>query len=346
LECVEAGEYSWWQSRWQAGFGRRLARLAETVRPDIVHLHDIWSNGARESMAIAARRGLPYVISPEGNLQRSTLRQRRFRKRAAMWLYARRGWLGAVAYHATSQEEAADLRGLKLPQPVVIIPNGVAPYEGLGRRIGASGPLGELLRGLQHRRLAVSVSRISPEKGILMLLEAWQAVRPAGWTLVLAGNDFGGHLRQVQRRIAALALGDLVQYAGAVSDEEKHGLYEQAELCVQCSYSENFGMAIAEALAHARPVITTTGTPWAFLERERCGWWVPAERESIAQALRHATGLSGPALRGAGERGRVLIERDHAWLPLAKQTLAFYAWALTGCLASAKPRELSVLERA
>jgi glycosyltransferase involved in cell wall biosynthesis len=44
--------------------------------------------------------------------------------------------------------------------------------------------------------------------------------------------------------------------------EKLNGILRSADIMVLPTYSENFGIVVAEALALGVPVITTTGTPW------------------------------------------------------------------------------------
>jgi glycosyltransferase involved in cell wall biosynthesis len=85
-------------------------------------------------------------------------------------------------------------------------------------------------------------------------------------------------------------------------------------------------MAVAEALAAGLPVITTRATPWALLESERCGWWVPVSIDGIARALADATALGPDRLRDMGERGRRAVATRFAWPSVARQFIQVYGW--------------------
>ena len=87
-------------------------------------------------------------------------------------------------------------------------------------------------------------------------------------------------------------------------------------------------MAIAEALAHALPVITTHGTPWRDLVTHQCGWWTEIGAAPLAQALAAATKLDERALDEMGERGRELVAQKYSWQRVAKEMKSVYEWLL------------------
>lgn len=176
-------------------------------------------------------------------------------------------------------------------------------------------------------RAALFLSRIYVNKGILNLPQFWAHVAPAGWRLVIAGPDDGGHFRRAMSAARALGIDRMVEFAGELDGQRKSQAYSQAGLFVLPTLSENFGIVVARALSHGVPVITTRGAPWADLEAYRCGWWVDIGVEPLAEALRSATSLDDAERRAMGERGREYARRFD-WEDLAPQTLAVYRWIL------------------
>jgi glycosyltransferase involved in cell wall biosynthesis len=96
------------------------------------------------------------------------------------------------------------------------------------------------------------------------------------------------------------------------------------------SFSENFGIVVAEALAQGVPVIATDGSPWESLASERCGWSVGTSAAAIAGALAAAMVLPAAERRAMGVRGHAYVQRAFGWNGIAAQTLEFYDWLLSG----------------
>jgi glycosyltransferase involved in cell wall biosynthesis len=271
---------------------------------------------------VARSTGVPFIVSPRGMLTAWALRFRGIKKRLAWLLYQRRDLLSAQVLHATSRAEAEGLRTLGLTQPIAIIPNGVElPPTGESIPSCLSSPP-------SSTKTALFLSRIHPVKGLLGLVEAWQMAKPPGWRMVIAGGAENGHLAEVEAEIRKRSLDNEFMFLGEVPDEAKWGLYQSADLFVLPSKSENFGIAVAEALAAGLPVITTCGTPWEELVTHRCGWWVEAAAAPLAEALRQATALPAAQRCEMGQRGRKLVEANYTWPAAARKMLAVYRWML------------------
>ncbi|PQJ28054.1 glycosyltransferase [Rubritalea profundi] len=89
------------------------------------------------------------------------------------------------------------------------------------------------------------------------------------------------------------------------------------------TYSENFGIVVAEALASMTPVLTTTGTPWQGLVENQCGWWCEPNVDDL-EATFHRVIADEAKYLEMGERGREWIEVDFCWSGIAKSMEAFY----------------------
>ena len=92
------------------------------------------------------------------------------------------------------------------------------------------------------------------------------------------------------------------------------------------TYSENFGIVIAEALASYTPVITTKGTPWEGLEDNNCGWWIDIGVEPLKKVLVQVLNSDEEVLKQMGKNGRKLIESEYSIEVVAKNTLEMYNW--------------------
>jgi glycosyltransferase involved in cell wall biosynthesis len=288
----------------------------------LVHSHGIWTPACHAVAAACTEAGVPLVISVRGMLE-TVARSSKAAKKSLAWLaYQRQDLARATAIHATSEAEVESIRQCGLRQPVVVLPNGVVMPPTFPSRPIAPTPV----------RTALFLSRIHPIKGLPLLIEAWNMVRPAGWRLVIVGNDDGGHRAEVAAMIERLGLQDVVSLGDAVAEADKWRHYAAADLSILPTRSESFGLAIAEAMLAGLPVITTHGAPWRILQTHGVGWWVPASVEHLATALTAATAMSSTELAAMGRGAAELARREFDWRSIAARFWHAYDWLLDGGL--------------
>ena len=297
-----------------------LSAWPQSTRPGILHGHGVWTPVNHWTARAASRWSIPLIVHPRGMLEPWAVNQKALKKQLALALYQRCDLAAARVLVATAPQEFENLRSLGLRQPVAIIPNGVhleSTYEHPRFSKDTSAA----------PRTALFLSRIQSKKGLLNLIGAWGQLRPNGWRLQIAGPDEGGHLAEVLARVQQENVGATVEYVGPVDGDAKTILFRNADLFVLPSFSENFGVVVAEALANGLPVITTHGAPWQDLETYNCGWWIEIGVAPLVVALRTALALSDVDRHAMGERGRCYVQR-YNWDEIATQTAALYRWVL------------------
>jgi glycosyltransferase involved in cell wall biosynthesis len=292
---------------------------------DVLHDNGIWLPHNHRLAALAAKRGIPRVVSTRGMLEPWSVTHKRIKKSVAWWLYQRWDLQQACCHHTTCEAEAGNVQSLGLGVPIVAVPNGVDVPE-LRPRTSRSdskepAPLG--------RRTALFLSRIHPKKGLPMLIAAWARVRPHGWRLRIVGPDEAGHQKDVETAVAAAGLADVVSFTGSLAGRSKTSAFFDADLFVLPTLSENFGIVVAEALAHGLPVLTTREAPWAILEEGGCGWWVDATVDGLENGLRRATNLDAATLRAMGAQGRAVVRAQFEWKSVAELMLSTYEEVVT-----------------
>jgi glycosyltransferase involved in cell wall biosynthesis len=135
--------------------------------------------------------------------------------------------------------------------------------------------------------------------------------------LIIAGPDNEGHLARMQALARDLKL-ERVHFVGPLYGRDKWLAYRNSELFVLPTYSENFGLAVAEALAAGTPAIVTRGAPWEGLEKHEAGWWIDIGLEALIAAFERALNLPRKELRLMGERGRRWVASEYSWSILAE----------------------------
>ena len=170
------------------------------------------------------------------------------------------------------------------------------------------------------------IGRLHPKKGIENLLQALEILGDESLTLTIYGSGDESYLHSLHQLVHKLGIEKLVSFQGHVSGERKMKAFIKADVCIVPSFTENFGMVVAEALAHGVPVIASKGTPWEELMRRGCGLWVENTPDSLAQAV---TRISEGGLEDMGRKGREWMKEVFSWDSIAHRMMTTY-FQLTG----------------
>ncbi len=293
-------------------------RLRETIAGfDVVHVHGVFLLPMRAAARAAAAAGVPYVVAPRGMLIRDLIRRKsRWAKTAWINLVERTTLARAAAVHVTAEIEGAELPTLGLPfRRVVCIPNGVDwPSEHASLEEGPFARLPE--------RYVLFLGRVSWEKGLDRLIAAWRWVPEV--PLVIAGNDDENHRPHLEELARSVGVADRVIFVGPANDTHKWALYERAQLFVLPSYSENFGNAVAEAMAMGCPAVVTPEVGIAaLLESTGAGVVAAGAPEILGPAI--AGLLADPVRRREmGRRGAEAARARLSWSGVAAAAERLY----------------------
>lgn len=291
----------------------------QTNHPQILHNHGMWQMNAIYPGWVTKKYNANLVISPRGGLSEWAMQHGSIVKKLYWPLLQRPALIPATCFHATAISEYEDIRRLGFRQPVAIIPNGI-DIPNIAHKVH------------QNFRTILFLGRLHPKKGLDMLLSAWRMVqdRFPEWQLSIAGGDVGyfgksGYLHELQMQAEKLAL-KRFNFVGELRGIEKTRAYQNAELFVLPTYSENFGMTVAEALATGTPVIVTKGAPWGGLEKQGAGWWIDIGVDPLVACLEDALSRTPAALDVMGMSGRLWMETEFSWMRIGMQMVETYRW--------------------
>ena len=312
-------------------YAPRLERLASGTEGEavsILHQHGIWTALSRVTARWHSAHKRPTIIAAHGSLDAWALRRSRLKKRLAWLLYEGRNVRTAASLHATSEAELKNFRDFGLRNPVAVIRNGITEAwldsTGEGSRFRLRHSISE------DRRLLFFLSRITPKKGLPLLLDALARVRREmrDWLLIIAGVDEFGHQQQLMSQADALGITEEVRFMGPLYGQEKRDAMAACDLLVLPTYSEGSPMIVLDALGAGVPVLTTHGAPWEDLPRYECGWWVEISAGALRDVLLDIARMSRDELRAMGARGKDLVRSRYSWDASAHQTLMLYEWLL------------------
>lgn len=271
-----------------AGGGRLAEALADV---DVVHLHQPWCPWLVQVGLACRARGIPYVVSLHGMLDRWSMSQGAAKKRLHLAVAGRRMLESAAAIHFTAEEERAQAmawfrpaRSAVIPCVVDLKPYAMPPDPGLARsRFGLASGVRRLLY----------LSRIHPKKGLLHAVGALSGVRADfDAELCIAGDrQDESYARLVEREAEALGVRDSVRWLGHLDGDLKRSLYAASDVLVLPTSQENFGLVLFESLLCGTPVVTTHGVDaWRELESSGAAWITQAAAGPAAAAVKAVLG--------------------------------------------------------
>lgn len=286
---------------------------------DVFHGNGIWQYPVHQMAKVARQKKIPYIISPHGMLEPWSLKQGKWKKQLAMAIFQKKDLQHAACLHATALMEVINLRKLGFKNPIAVIPNGV-PLEQFELKD---------FNTIKASKKVLFLSRIHPKKGIELLIEAWHQLPNTltqDWSVDIIGNGEPEYIENLIKKIAQKGLSESIQIKKPIDGKKKIEAYQNAKLFVLPTYSENFGIVVAEALACGTPVITTKGTPWEDLETYKCGWWVNVGVDALTATLEKVLLIPEEQWVQMGKNGRQLIENKYSMKAVGEQMYDLYQW--------------------
>lgn len=304
----------------------------QTTDTDIMHMHGLWMYPNWAAGTVARTKSIPYVISPHGMLDPRSLRMNAWKKSIVKYLFEKKNIDNVSCIQACSELEAGHFRSYGYSGPIAVIKSGISQTALDAAKKQPTSNLANRYQHLSDKKIMLYLSRLHEQKGPEILLNAWQYLFRGNqdWHLVVSGYGDDSYIQGLRKLVSDNGMEHVVTFTGPVYDSDKWDLLKAADLFILPSFSENFGLVIAESLAAGTPVITTKGTPWAELETTNCGWWIDIGVAPLIEAIQSAISMSASERLAMGQRGCEYVSRELNWNVIGEKTLSLYTWILHG----------------
>ncbi len=288
---------------------------------DLVHVHCIFSYPATSAMTIARLRQVPYICRPLGQLCEWVLQRSALKKKIYLSLIERANLNGCQGLHFTSIQEQQEAAKLCLTAPSFVLPHGLATAPEIP---DAHYQLRQHLQLPAEEPILLYMSRLHPKKGLDLLIPAVKQLTRHRFTLVIAGSGTPEYEVYVDDCLKQAGLQERTRRLGFVTGELKQLLLQGSDLFVLTSHSENFGVAVLEAIAAGLPCIVTPGVALASVVQEHQLGYVPNLEISAISSAIEAYLQDSAARQAMGLRGRKLALEKYGWDSVVSQLISIY----------------------
>lgn len=252
--------YEIWYFKGSQGYGFSFSLLNKLIQTmssfDIVEIHGLYRFPQAIAAYVARLTNSPYVIRPHGSLDPFLYYQSRnyWIKRLYERLVDFPNINSASALHFTAEDEYQLIKPLKLKPIPWVIPLGlnVTDYS-----FPNKGDFKHKLGLNREEKIILYLGRLHFKKGIDILIESFSLLSNErnDVKLVIAGPDNDGYIKVVKEWISKAGIQDKVIFTGLIEGNDKFSAFQDADVFLLPSYSENFGITIVEAMLFESPVV-------------------------------------------------------------------------------------------
>jgi len=277
---------------------------------DLFHIHCLYSFPTLISTYYARKYKIPYIIAPRGMMIKEMIKKKsRLKKVAYISLFEKRNIEKASGVHCTVENEKQDIEkfGFNIKN-YFVVPNGIDLKE--FHILPPKGLLFEEFLHLKDKKIILFFSRINWKKGLDILIRAYSMIAKErnDVHLLIVGPDNERYGEKVKGWIKSLGLGysvlgprpytrntqhpipntqTRVTFTGMLTGKDKLMVLQGSDIFVLPSYSENFGMAVVEAMACGLPVVISNKVGiYKEVEKNKAGIVVDADAESLYKGIK------------------------------------------------------------
>ena len=257
----------------EINFNLDLVKIINKV--DIVHFFGIWTLNHIKTALLSIVKKKKLIITPIGALEPWSLSQKRLKKKIALFVYQKKILKLADIVHCTSINEEKNIKLIDENINTKFIPHTATGLNYERKKIRNDDKIKFLF-----------FSRIHKKKGLDLLIQSWNELRPKNCELNIYGPDGDGTKLKLQNDVIKNNLSNQIIFHEPVFKlKEKNEIYKKHDISILFSRNENFSYTILESLQHSLPVFTNTNVPWKAIRDTNAGWYIQDDYEYLKKTL-------------------------------------------------------------
>ena len=286
-----------------------MRKTIKDFNPDVLYLKGLWRQTSLE--AYYWKKNNPnkiLIVSPAGMLQPTPLKNKRILKIISIFLIEKKLFKACDLLQAVSLLEKKHILNSKYKfRKIIYIPEGLPKINY------------KIKKKKSFTKELISISRIAPIKGLELLLEACKDINFNGWRVIIYGNGSSEYIKKLENIIINNRLSGKVFLKKGLYSDDKYKALNNASAFILPSYSESFGLGIAEAMFFGLPVIASTKTPWEIIETKKLGWFVNPEVKALRNSLKNLFSSSENNLLKIGQRAKLNVSEIYDLVETSRQ---------------------------
>lgn len=302
---------AWWPRRY--GYTPAYVRWlkAHVAEYDAVIVNGLWNYSSFGASRVLPNSGVPYFVFTHGMMDPWFRRTHPFKHaiKQMFWLVGEGRLLAnARAVLFTCEEERLLARGEFFGHSYREIVVGYGAADVPPAAAAHADAFDAATPALLGRPFLLFLGRLHDKKGCDLLLSAFAQVAADApeLDLVMAGPDQTGLLPRLKAQAKRLGIEARIHWTGPLYADAKWGAFRAAQAFVLPSHQENFGIAVAEALACETPVLISDKVNiWREIKVAEAGYVEPDTLSGTVSLLRRwlSTGDVRRAAMGQAARG-------------------------------------------
>lgn len=317
---------------WEYSRDLHKALQQNIAKFDLIHITSTFLFASILGAYYAKKYKKPYIISLRGNIMEPLELKGAIKKKLYIHLIEKKALQNAIIHCSVPAEREHYERYKLLYKDFIIIPNGIDPDE-LNVSLSQDDHINfqKKYNINPDDKIALFLGRLNWKKGLDTLISAFVEVikKEPRALLLLAGADEKGYQSKVEAWIKKHHIGNRVRFTGELLGKDKISALTESNTFVLPSYSENFGMAVVEAMYCGLPVVITSNVGIApYIEKAKAGFVVLKEPKDVARAILRL--FRNPnEQKDMGMNGKQLVEREFVMSQIIDQWITTYQELIT-----------------
>jgi len=292
---------------------------------DAVHIHAVFTYSTLAACNAAIKNKVPFIVRPLGILNSWGMENRRRRLKKIWFKTLEKPKLDkAAGIHYTSTQERDDAARLSIKAPAYVLPLALELSE--FNTLPAATTFLKRYPELQGKKVLLYLSRIHPKKGFDLLFPALVGLlrQMPDLRLVIGGDGDARYIESLHQEVIKLKIDKAVVWAGFMDAQVRLEALAAADVFCLPSWSENFGVALLEAMAAGLPCVATDQVALAVdADTEKAVKLIQCNVQELEDSILELFG-NETKRKELGERAAAYAQKHHGMESAAKRLKALY----------------------